>query len=137
MNYKMKITPVLLLCCFMVAKALQFEEFDYNEDFDENLLDFLDKKNIEAEIDRDFDDDADLEQDLESNLEAEFERDFEPDYERDLEKSDSEKKSFCEVYNLCEKEGGEFKIGCAKFGQDYVHNNVFPNVWRKLIANLN
>nr|XP_039258763.1 uncharacterized protein LOC120335334 [Styela clava] len=142
MNCKNKIIPVVLLYCCIIAKALQFEEFDYKKDFNKNLekeypQNFLDEKNIEAEIDTDFDDDEDFESDLESNFEAIFKDDFEPDYEKDLEKRILRRqRSFCKKFKLCEKGEHGFKTGCAKFEKTYVYNRSFPRVWKKKAAKL-
>nr|XP_039259798.1 uncharacterized protein LOC120336236 [Styela clava] len=127
----MKITPVVLLYCCIIANALQFEEFDYKKDFDINLekeylRKFLDEINIEAEIDTDLADDADFEPDL---SEAIFEDDFEHDYEKKLTKRNID---FCDEFKLCEKEGHGFKTGCAVFQKKYVNRrNSFPNVYKK------
>ncbi|XP_077966232.1 uncharacterized protein LOC144419899 [Styela clava] len=127
----MRITPVVLLYCCIIANALQFEEFDYKKDFDENLekeylRNFLDEKNIEAEIDTDFEDDADFEPDF---SEAIFEDDFEHDYEKKLTKRNL---AFCKKFKLCEKDGNGFKIGCAGFKNNYKHRkNSFRGVWKR------
>nr|XP_039260579.1 uncharacterized protein LOC120336875 [Styela clava] len=129
----MKITPVVLLCCCIIAKALQFEEFDYKKDFDKNLEkeylpNFLDEKSIEAEIDTQFDDDEDFEPDLERNFEAIFEDAFEHDYEKDLTEQNL---AFCREFKLCKRDGDGFKIGCAGFKNNYKHRKTsFPGVWK-------
>nr|XP_039259932.1 uncharacterized protein LOC120336334 [Styela clava] len=123
----MKITPVVLLYCCIIAKTLQFGNFNYKEDFDKNLekeylRNFLNDKN-------DFDDEEDFEPDLETNFEAIFEDDFEPDYEKDLTDPFIR---FCKTFKLCEKEGHGFKIGCAGFEMNYVNRrNSFPKVYKR------
>nr|XP_039261539.1 uncharacterized protein LOC120337721 [Styela clava] len=124
----MKIT-LLLICCFICVGTQPFEDYDYSENSDkksekEYVRDFLDEMNVEEIV-------PDL-----VSFKAKYERAFEPDDEMDLEKYSSQP-SFCDVFNLCDRDLNGFTVTCAEFGNVYKRDPIlFSTIWKKVAVKL-